>query len=186
MRTFPKVSGNIHRPDFGRYCKYQPIKFKPWEGEPSNAWGNEAESDEMFINTSYLFLHTDFAEENVIGHDQKCLKFLHDNQIRMKVVIMMTDTNESDDDDGTNNDQHEETDHWMLLCRLNQHYEQSGDLLLEIGTDWFEEAGSVPTELLRECPGWISKHRKDAEKQDRQPLTAEPQNGHPAVDAATG
>ena len=49
VRTFPKVSGNPCVPDFGRYCKYQLITFKPWEGEPSNAWGNEAESDEMFI-----------------------------------------------------------------------------------------------------------------------------------------
>ena len=46
------------------------------------------------------------------------------------------DTSESHDD-GTNNDQHEETDDWMVLFRLNQHYEQSGDLLLENGTDWF-------------------------------------------------
>ena len=29
VRTFPKVSGNPHGPDFGRYCKYQLIKFKP-------------------------------------------------------------------------------------------------------------------------------------------------------------
>ena len=60
----------------------------------------------------------------------------------------------------------------MLLCRFNQHYEQSGDLLLEMlenGTDWFEEARSVPVELLRECPGWISKQRKDAEERGRRP-----------------
>ena len=67
VRTFPKVFGNPHGPDFGRYCEYQLIKFKPWEGEPSNAWGNEAESEEMFINTYHPFLHTDFVEENVIG-----------------------------------------------------------------------------------------------------------------------
>ena len=84
--------------------------------------------------------------------------------------------------DQPKNNQHEETDDWMLLCRLNQHYEQSGDLLLENGTDWFEEARSVPLELLRECPGWISKQRKDAEERGRQPLTAQPQNGHPAID----
>ena len=46
--------------------------------------------------------------------------------------------------------------------------EQSGDLLLENGTDWFEEARSVPVELLRECPGWISKKMKDAEERGRQ------------------
>ena len=73
----------------------------------------------------------------------------------------------------------------MLVCRLNQRYEQCGDLLLENGTDWFEEARSVPLELLRECPGWISKQRKDAEEQGRQPLTAQPQNRHPTIDPAT-
>ena len=36
--------------------------------------------------------------------------------------------------------------------------------------------------MLRECPGWISKQRKDAEERGRQPLTAQPQNGHPAID----
>ena len=70
--------------------------------------------------------------------------------------------------------------------QVEQHYEQSGDLLLENGTDWFEEARSVPVELLRECPGWISKQRKDAEERGRQPLTAQAQNGHePAIDPAT-
>ena len=47
VRIFPKVSGNPHGPDFGIYCKYQLIKFKPWEGEPSNAWANGV--NEFFI-----------------------------------------------------------------------------------------------------------------------------------------
>ena len=50
LRTFPNVWESITGPDFGRYCKYQLINFKPWEGELSNAWDNEEESDEMFIN----------------------------------------------------------------------------------------------------------------------------------------
>ena len=94
------------------------------------------------------------------------------------------DTNESVNDE-TNNDQHEETDDWMLLSSLNQHYEQSGDLLLENGTDWFEEARPLPMELLRECPWWISKQRKDAEERGRQHLTAQLQNSHPAIDPTT-
>ena len=74
VQMFPKVSRNPHGPDFDRYCKYQLIKFKTWEGEPSNAWGNQAESDEMFINNYHRFLHTDYAEENVIGYDQEISK----------------------------------------------------------------------------------------------------------------
>ena len=49
VQTFPKVLGNPHGLDFGRYCKYQLIKFKSWEGEPSNAWGNEAEVMKCFL-----------------------------------------------------------------------------------------------------------------------------------------
>ena len=45
VRTFPKVSSNPHGPDFGRYCKYQLIKFKPWVDDPSNAWDNVDESE---------------------------------------------------------------------------------------------------------------------------------------------
>ena len=110
----------------------------------------------MFMNTYHLFLHTDFAKENVIGHDQEMSKMFAQQSDQDEEGAEdgdNDDTNESDDD-GTNSDQHEETHDWMLLCRLNQHYEQSGGLLLENGTDWFEEARSVPVELLRECPGW--------------------------------
>ena len=64
VRTFPMISSNPKGPDFGKYCKYQLIKFKPWEGEPSNAWTNEAESNEMFINTyNYFLLTAENAED---------------------------------------------------------------------------------------------------------------------------
>ena len=59
MRTFPKISPNPKRPDFGKHCKYQLVKFNP-----SNAWNNEAESNEMFINTyDYFLLTAENAED---------------------------------------------------------------------------------------------------------------------------
>ena len=65
VRTLPKISPNPKGPDFAKYCKYQLIKFKPWEGTPSNAWDKQEESDAMFIRTYDLFLSTDFADKNV-------------------------------------------------------------------------------------------------------------------------
>ena len=79
-------------PDFGRYCKYQLIKFKYSEGEPTNAFSNEEESDEMFINTNHLFLHTDIAETYVLGHTQEMSTFFHENHVRMKKVKKMVIT----------------------------------------------------------------------------------------------
>ena len=80
----------------------------------------------LLILITYFCILT--AEENVIGHDQEM----------SKVFARQSDEDEEGaedgDNDGTNNDQYEETDDWMLLSRLNQHYEQSGDLLLDNGT----------------------------------------------------
>ena len=66
-------------------------------------------------------MHTDFAEENVVMHNQEMSKMFarqSDQDEEGAEDGDNDDTNESDDD-GTNNDQHEETDDWMLLCRLN-------------------------------------------------------------------
>ena len=39
VRTFPKFSANPHGPDFGRYCKYQLIKFKTLAGRTIKCMG---------------------------------------------------------------------------------------------------------------------------------------------------
>ena len=123
------------------------------------------ENEEMFIDTYYRFLHTDYAYENVIGCAQEM----------DKVFARVSGQNDEDDEDETSknddelpdNEQQEETEDWMLLCRLNQHYEQSSNQQMKNGTDWFEAARSVPMDLLKECPGWICTQRKDAEEQGR-------------------
>ena len=100
----------------------------------------------------HLFLHTDFVEENVIRLVQEMSDVFTRQSCQDEEGEENGDnnhTNESDDD-GTNNHHHQETDHWMLLCRLNQHCEQSDDLLLENGTNWFQEARLVPMDLLKE------------------------------------
>ena len=163
VRTFPKVSSNPHGPDFGRYCKYQLIKFKPWVDDPSNAWDNGDESEEMFIISYYLFLDTDFAHDNVLDHGREL------DKVFATVPGQSYDEDEgdnanSDDDAHENNEEEEEVENWMMLCRLNQHYEESGNPMFENTTDWFEAAKSVPVEVLRDCPGWIYKKKKEMEE----------------------
>ena len=74
------------------------------------------------------------------------------------------DNASSDDDAHENNEEEEEVEDWMMLCRLNQHYEESGNPMFENTTDWFEAAKSVPVEVLRDCPGWIYKKKKEMEE----------------------
>ena len=90
------ISANPGGPDFGKYCKYQLIKFKPWEGQPSNAWNNEEESDDLFINTYDRFQLTDSAEEYVFRYYEEtdlvhAAQYGQDNEDGQR-------QNESDDD----------------------------------------------------------------------------------------
>ena len=164
VRTFPKISANPGGPDFGKYCKYQLIKFKPWVGEPSNAWNNEKETDEMFINTYGLFLLTDeSAEENVFRYS--------DERDRVHEAQNGGNSDQSDDDqsdDDPSDDDHyeeEQVEDWMLLCRINQQFQDAGNQMSDNeAVDWFEEVRAVPTDLLKESPGWIYSQRKEAEE----------------------
>ncbi len=168
VRTFPKISANPGGPDFGKYCKYQLIKFKPWEGQPSNAWNNEEESDEMFINTYDRFLLTDSAEDYVFRYYEETdlvHAALHgqDNEDDQR-------QDESDDDESEVDAPIEENvDDWMLLCRINQQFQEAGNQMSDNeAVDWFEEVRAVPRDLLRESPGWIYSKRKEAEEVGQQ------------------
>ena len=146
VRTFRKVSSNPRGPDFVRYCKYQLIKFEPWVDDPSNAWDNVDENEEMFINSYYLFLDTDFAHDNVLDHGRELDK-----------VFARVSGQSYNEDKAHENNEEEEVEDWIMLYRLNQHYEQSGN-------PKFEAVKSVPMEALRDCPGWIYKKKKEMEE----------------------
>ena len=39
-RIFPTYSPNPKGPNFGLYCKYQLLRYKPWKTSQNNAWGD--------------------------------------------------------------------------------------------------------------------------------------------------
>ena len=58
VRTFPSYSSNGNSENYGLYCKYQLLKYKPWVDSPSTAWCNEDETDTTYINYWHSFLDT--------------------------------------------------------------------------------------------------------------------------------
>ena len=60
----------------------------------------------------------------------------------------------------------EQVDNWMLLCRINQQFQDAGNQMSDNeAVDWFQEVrAAVPTDLLKESPGWIYSQRKEAEE----------------------
>ena len=44
IRTFPTYSSDPKGNNYGLYCKYQLLKFKPWRTSPQNAWNTSGVS----------------------------------------------------------------------------------------------------------------------------------------------
>ena len=57
VQTFPRYSSSPKSSNYPLYCKYQLLKYKPWSGNPSSAWNNEDDSDEVFVTHWNNFLH---------------------------------------------------------------------------------------------------------------------------------
>ena len=56
VKTYPKYSSNPQNQHFGLFCKYQLLKYKPWQHTPNNAWDNAEEYDEIFKTCWLQFL----------------------------------------------------------------------------------------------------------------------------------
>ncbi|XP_028394466.1 uncharacterized protein LOC114518659 [Dendronephthya gigantea] len=116
---------------------------------------------------------TDFARDNVFGYSIET-EMVHAAQTD-ETYGTDESSDESDDEQDQPNEE-EQIEDWMLLCRLNQHYEDAGNQMANNeAVDWFEAARGVPGDLLRESPGWISKQRRDAEEQGMQYHTGDQQ-----------
>ena len=64
-RVFPTYSSSIKSPNFGLYCKYQLLRYRPWKTTPQDAWGNKQENDELFISQWKTFLQSEYAQSYV-------------------------------------------------------------------------------------------------------------------------
>ena len=96
----------------------------------------------MFINTYGLFLQTDFAKENVFGYSVE----------KEMVLAAQSDHtfgtdesgDESDNDVELDTNDEEQVEDWMLLCRINEHYEKEGNQIANNeAVDWFEAARAL-------------------------------------------
>ena len=64
-RIFPTYSPNPKGPNFGLYCKYQLLRYKPWKTTQNNAWGDQELTDEVLINCLHEFLQTPYGQSDV-------------------------------------------------------------------------------------------------------------------------
>ena len=56
VKTYPNYSSNPQNQHYGLFCKYQLLKYKPWEHTPDDAWNNAEQCSETFKTRWMNFL----------------------------------------------------------------------------------------------------------------------------------
>ena len=153
IRTVPNFSPNPSGQNYGKYCKYQLIKYKPWSGEVNTAWNGLEDSDDIHIQCYHAYLTLDNAGDYMPMLAQE-----------QQQAQRYTDEEQDNDDDEDEEPQHEEEpEKWMLLCRLNQQYDRSvsqeNPSQQNLHFDWTTAGWTMPPRLVRESANWITKRR---------------------------
>ena len=65
VKTYPNYSSSPKGPSYGLFCRYQLLRYKPWQHSVGNAWGNKEETDSVYIDQWHSFLETPKAKKVV-------------------------------------------------------------------------------------------------------------------------
>ena len=152
VRTFPTYSSDPKSPTYGRYCKYQLIKYKPWHTVTSNLWNGNEDVDDIYIQAYHKFLHS----ENVHSY----LPTVSEEINRAEHYLVDNET-VTDDPETTSVERCQEE--WMLLCQVNQRFRS--DDHRESSVDWSAPTHSLPADIVCESPRWITTQKRSAQEQ---------------------
>ena len=85
-RVFPVYSSNLNSPNFGLYCKYQLLTYKPWQNNQDNAWGDQPGSDEAYITSCKAIPAMDYPKKHVPDWFEKLQSF----KVYQRMVPILT------------------------------------------------------------------------------------------------
>ena len=136
VHTFPQHPSNPCGEWYGQYCKYQLPKHKPWQGLPSNAWGDVEDTDTTCIQAYHSFL--------CIPEAESCIPLLANELDQAQQYLDDTASTDVESEEPPNV---EEQDEWMLLCHQNPHFTEVATTQDE-SVDWVEAAQIFPFDVL--------------------------------------
>ena len=133
IRTYPSYLCDPKGKHYPQYCKYQLLKYKPWQGQFSDAWSNLPDADDTYITAYHEFVKNPSVAQ-YLPHLEEELElvqqYLHKN---------ITDSEEE----------------WMILSQLNPTFENSHTDSTS-NTNWDALITSVTPQLIRESASWIN------------------------------
>lgn len=105
IKAYPNYSSSPKGPSYGLFCRYQLLRYKPWQHSVDNAWGDKEGSDSVYIDNWHSFLQTPNAKQFVPNWLQQINSISeYVNQIIDKDNFTETDTSKREE--------------WMILADL--------------------------------------------------------------------
>ena len=148
-RVFPVYSSNNKGPKFPLYCKYQLLKYKPWQTTQENAWDNQPATNEIYITKWKEFLQTPYAKQHVPDWHDKL------------DTVQNYDENDSNTDHIT--PELPQREEWMLLADLmpgsfvtNEEPQQ----IVNSDYNWQNDRLKYQKNQIREMSSWIRTNKE--------------------------
>ena len=143
-RIFPTYSPNPKGSNFGLYCKYQLLRYKPWRATQNNAWGDQEPTDEVLINCWHEFLQTPYGQSNIPDWFDK-----------LQAVIQSQEAEEEPSEE-----QETTREEWMILSDLNTPFDNS-EQTPESTYDWHLDRANYSEQQIQEMPTWIKTNKEE-------------------------
>ena len=143
-RIFPIYSSNPEGPNFGLYCKYQLLRYKPWQMTQSNAWDDQEPTDEILINCWHKFLQTPYGQSNVPDWFDK-----------LQTVIQSQGP-----EDDSSEEQEVTREEWMILFDLNTPFDNS-EQTPGPAHGWYLDIANYSEQQIHEMPTWIKTNKEN-------------------------
>jgi DNA replication protein DnaC len=144
-RIFPTYSPNPKGHNFGLYCKYQLLRYKPYNTTQDNAWGDQEPTDEILINHWQEFLQTPYAQTHVPDWLDKLQTVIHSQQ---------------EPEDEPCEEQGNTREEWMVLSDLHTPFENL-EQTPESTHDWHQDRARYSEQQIQEIPTWIKTKKED-------------------------
>ena len=149
-RVFPVYSSNTKGPNFGLYCKYQLLRYKPWTTTQHNAWDNQPDTDDVYITKWKEFLETPYASMHVPDWHEK--------------LQNIENKSEEEPDIESSSKELPQREEWMHLAELiPASFANTSNMTqqpLETSYNWQTDKLKYTDNQIHEMPSWVNTNKK--------------------------
>ena len=147
-RVFPNYSSNPKGANYGMFCKYQLLKYKPWEKSQHDAWGSENSENSTFINAWHEFLTLPYAQQHAPNWTEKMQNVLDNIELSI---------------DELTEHEHLTQEEWMMLSQFHTSVTNSNaENRNSTNYNWQLDSTKYSEQDRGEMPNWIKMKKGDS------------------------